>query len=223
MVLIYLLRKDNTGYDLKSLFLGAEATLGIITAAVVKLYPLPTEHQTAWLAVNSIGDVCHLLALSRRLSGDTVTSFEYISRQSLQLAQARVEGLHMPFVEPHAHQVLLELSGPKPWLRALSQTGYWPIPPERGSNFGAFVRPCPRRKNRLADRSNTMSQWPLVASPNTWQKSHRNSRRSVRIAPRSTVTSVMATCTTTFWRPSTKTPRYFGRSTQQQSAMPCVR
>ena len=105
-----LLRKDNTGYDLKSLFLGAEGTLGIITAAVVKLYPLPTEHQTAWLAVNSIGDVCHLLALSRRLSGDTVTSFEYISRQSLQLAQARVEGLHMPFVEPHAHQVLLDRS-----------------------------------------------------------------------------------------------------------------
>jgi len=106
------LRKDNTGYDLKSLFLGAEGTLGIITAAVLKLFPLPTEHQTAWLAVNSIEDVCQLLALSRRLSGDTVTSFEYISQQSMQLAQTHIDGLHIPFAEPHAHQVLLELSGP---------------------------------------------------------------------------------------------------------------
>jgi FAD/FMN-containing dehydrogenase len=108
------LRKDNTGYDLKSLFLGAEGTLGIITAAVLKLFPAPTEHQTAWLAVSSIDSVCELLGIARKLSGDTVTSFEYISEPSLQIAAQYIEDLHIPFSDSHPHQVLLELSAPLP-------------------------------------------------------------------------------------------------------------
>ncbi len=106
------LRKDNTGYDLKSLFLGAEGTLGIITAAVLKLFPAPTEHQTAWLALPDTVSVCKLLSLARRLSGDTVTSFEYISQASLQLVTGHIDGIQCPFTERHPHQVLMELSGP---------------------------------------------------------------------------------------------------------------
>jgi D-lactate dehydrogenase (cytochrome) len=106
------LRKDNTGYDLKSLFLGAEGTLGIITAAVLKLFPAPTEHQTAWLALPDTESVCKLLSLARRLSGDTVTSFEYISEASLQLVTGHIDGIQCPFTERHPHQVLMELSGP---------------------------------------------------------------------------------------------------------------
>ena len=77
------LRKDNTGYKVPSLYLGAEGTLGIITAAVLKLFPRPSEQQTAWLAVRDAAAACELLGLARSLSGDTVTSFEYISRASL--------------------------------------------------------------------------------------------------------------------------------------------
>lgn len=108
------LRKDNTGYNLKSLFLGAEGTLGIITAVVVKLFPLPTEHQTAWLAADSPAAVCQLLGLARSLSGDSVTSFEYVSQQALEIVAAHVEDSRIPFSNPYPHQVLLELSGPQP-------------------------------------------------------------------------------------------------------------
>jgi D-lactate dehydrogenase (cytochrome) len=106
------LRKDNTGYDLKSLFLGAEGTLGIITAAVLKLFPAPTEHQTAWLALPDTESVCKLFSLARRLSGDTVTSFEYISQDSMHLVTEQLDGIQCPFKKEHPHQVLMELSGP---------------------------------------------------------------------------------------------------------------
>ncbi|MGE4616843.1 MAG: FAD-binding oxidoreductase, partial [Gammaproteobacteria bacterium] len=77
------LRKDNTGYDLKRLFLGAEGTLGIITAAVVKLFPRTRSSCVAWAAVTNIEAACELLARLRAESGDTVTSFEYVSSLSL--------------------------------------------------------------------------------------------------------------------------------------------
>jgi len=108
------LRKDNTGYDLRSLFLGAEGSLGIITAAVVKLFPACTERQTAWLAAPDIESVCRLLGLCRKLSGDTVTSFEYISAASLELTRSHIEGIQVPLAGSHPHQVLLELSAPLP-------------------------------------------------------------------------------------------------------------
>ncbi len=106
------LRKDNTGYHLQQLFLGAEGTLGVITAAVLKLFPRPTEFQTAWLAVRDISAACELLPLARRSSGDCVTSFEYISGNSLALLGRHVDGLRPPLAGEH--HVLLELSGALP-------------------------------------------------------------------------------------------------------------
>ena len=108
------LRKDNTGYNLNALFLGAEGSLGIITAAVLRLFPRPTEHQTAWLAAPNIEAVCQLLVLARAESADTVTSFEYISLSALNFAANHIEGLQIPFDENYEHQVLIELSGPLP-------------------------------------------------------------------------------------------------------------
>ncbi len=105
------LRKNNTGYDLKSLFVGSEGTLGVITAAVLKLFPEPHARQTAWLAAPSAGAVCRLLARARRASGDRVVSAEYVSRQSLELVLAHVEGARDPLGEPHPHYLLLELAG----------------------------------------------------------------------------------------------------------------
>ena len=106
------LRKDNTGYHVKDLFLGAEGTLGIITCAVLKLFPRPTEFQTAWLQVPSIEAVCALLPAARGHSGDMVTSFEYISGQCVELLLEHTD-LKPPLPEAK-HQVLMELSGALP-------------------------------------------------------------------------------------------------------------
>jgi D-lactate dehydrogenase (cytochrome) len=106
------LRKDNTGYDLKSLFLGAEGSLGVITAAVLKLYPYPTEWQSAWLSAPDLDSVCRLLPLARQHSGDTLTSFEYVSAASMALANQHIEALRLPLESDHPHQVLLEISAP---------------------------------------------------------------------------------------------------------------
>src|SRR5690606_34334590 len=104
------LRKDNTGYDLKSLFVGAEGTLGLVTAAVLKLFPLPRARQTAWLAVSSPAAACALLGRARRESGDRVVSAEYISRASLELVLRHVGGARDPLESPHPHYLLLELA-----------------------------------------------------------------------------------------------------------------
>ncbi|HLF09914.1 MAG TPA: FAD-binding oxidoreductase [Gammaproteobacteria bacterium] len=104
------LRKDNTGYDLKALFLGAEGTLGVITAAVLKLFPEPRVRQTAWLAVASVDAACRLLGRARRESGDQVVSAEYVSRRSLDLVLKHVEGARDPLDTAHPHYVLLELA-----------------------------------------------------------------------------------------------------------------
>ncbi|MFK7888471.1 MAG: FAD-binding oxidoreductase [Gammaproteobacteria bacterium] len=104
------LRKDNTGYDLKNLFVGAEGTLGIITAAVVKLFPVPNARQTAFLAVADSAAACRLLGQARRQSGDAVTSFEYVSREALDLVLEHIDGTSDPLDERHEHYVLIELS-----------------------------------------------------------------------------------------------------------------
>ena len=104
------LRKDNTGYDLKNLFVGAEGTLGIITAAVLKLFPRPNARQTAFLAVQDPSAACRLLGMARRHSGDAVTSFEYVSRSALELVLEHIDGTSDPLDTAHDHYVLIELS-----------------------------------------------------------------------------------------------------------------
>jgi D-lactate dehydrogenase (cytochrome) len=103
------LRKDNTGYDLKSLFVGSEGTLGLITAAVLKLFPEPRARVTAWLAVPTVDAACRLLARARRDSGDQVVSAEYVARPALELVLAHVAGARDPLAAPHPHYLLLEL------------------------------------------------------------------------------------------------------------------
>src|SRR3979409_916665 len=78
------LRKDNTGYDLKQLFLGAEGTLGVITAAVLRLYPKPTATATAWIAVETPRAAVELLALLRERLGERLSAFELVSRNCLE-------------------------------------------------------------------------------------------------------------------------------------------
>lgn len=104
------LRKDNTGYDLKQLFIGSEGTLGIITAAVLKLYPAVRSRTTAWVALPSTQAAVDLIGRMRGLCGDRLTGFELMSRQSVEFVLRHVAGCNDPFAEVHPWYVLIELS-----------------------------------------------------------------------------------------------------------------
>jgi FAD/FMN-containing dehydrogenase len=104
------LRKDNTGYDLKQLFIGGEGTLGIITAATVKLFPKPREIETAFLGLSRIEDAMGLFERARAATADQLTAFELIPRAGIDLALAHVPGTLDPLTGRHPWYVLLELS-----------------------------------------------------------------------------------------------------------------
>jgi FAD/FMN-containing dehydrogenase len=104
------LRKDNTGYDLKHLFLAAEGTLGIITAAVLRLLPRPSARETAWLAVTSPADGVRLLSLMKARLGEQISAFELISRSIVEFLLAGVPGHDDP-LPGHPWYVLVEISG----------------------------------------------------------------------------------------------------------------
>ena len=104
------LRKDNTGYDLKQLFIGEEGTIGIITAAVCKLFPAPKDVQTAFVALRDLDAAIELLADARAASGDRVTSFELICRTPLDFAVRHIEGVTYPIEGDYAEYALFEFS-----------------------------------------------------------------------------------------------------------------
>ena len=102
------LRKDNTGYDLKQVFIGAEGTLGVITAAVLRLLPRPRERQTVWLAVPTPRAAVALLGLMRERLGDTVSSFELLSGGCVDLVLRYLPGARAPLARPAPWYVLAE-------------------------------------------------------------------------------------------------------------------
>lgn len=104
------LRKDNTGYDLRDLYIGAEGTLGIITAAVLKLFPRPASQLTALAAVQSPNDAIKLLNLAQQHGGASVTAFELISDLCVQLVRKHFPSISAPFQLQHPYYVLLEIS-----------------------------------------------------------------------------------------------------------------
>lgn len=104
------LRKDNTGYDLRDLFIGAEGTLGIITAAVLKLFPQPRAQLTALTAMESPDDALRLLSLAQEKCGAALTGFELMSDFCLQLVARHFPQMRLPFQQNHPQYVLLELS-----------------------------------------------------------------------------------------------------------------
>jgi FAD/FMN-containing dehydrogenase len=106
------LRKDNTGYDLRDLLIGSEGTLGIITAATMKLYPLPAARLTAWAAVPSLEHAVTLLGLAHRQLGSGLTGFEVMGQFALSLVARHMPQLRVPFIDDAAapYCVLLENS-----------------------------------------------------------------------------------------------------------------
>ncbi|MBT7450305.1 MAG: FAD-binding oxidoreductase, partial [Rhodospirillaceae bacterium] len=108
------LGKDNTGYALKQLFVGSEGSLGIITAAVLKLFPKPRETETAFCALSKLDDVTVLLNRARALSGDAVTAFELVPRIGLEFCTRHIDGVSDPLSEPHDWYTLIEFSTSRP-------------------------------------------------------------------------------------------------------------
>ncbi len=104
------LRKDNTGYHLRDLYIGAEGTLGIITGAVLKLHPAPKASITALAALPSPAHALRLLSLMQDRAGASLTGFELMSAFCLQLVHKHFPQLPQPFSQPHPQYVLLELS-----------------------------------------------------------------------------------------------------------------
>jgi FAD/FMN-containing dehydrogenase len=104
------LRKDNTGYDLRDLFIGSEGTLGIITAAVLKLYPLPSSQWTTLVATSDIPSAIALLGLFQKRAASLLTGFEMMTRESLDLCASHFPQMANPLQHNPPFTILIELS-----------------------------------------------------------------------------------------------------------------
>ena len=121
------LHKDNSGYDLRDLFIGAEGTLGVITAAVMKLVPAPRAHATATLALSSLADALALLNRLQGATGGTVEAFEYMPAAYLRrLAEARPD-ISLPFATIPAVTILVEIAATAPRDTSPQPDGSLPI------------------------------------------------------------------------------------------------
>src|SRR5947209_6314194 len=112
------LKKDNTGYDLRNLFIGAEGTLGIITAATLKLFPKPHAVETAFLGVKSPAAALKLLSISQNEAAGTLTSFELLSGIAVDFSIHHGIDIRDPLASKHPWYVLMELSSPRDDARA---------------------------------------------------------------------------------------------------------
>lgn len=108
------LRKDNTGYDLRDLFIGSEGTLGIITGAVLKLYPRPTGRATAWVGCDTPQQLTELLALLRSSCGERLVACEMLSAACMRLIVDYVDGARHPLEQPMPYNGLIELADTHP-------------------------------------------------------------------------------------------------------------
>ena len=107
------LKKDNTGYDLRNIFIGAEGTLGIITAATLKLFPKPRAVETAFVGLKSPDDALKLLGISRSEAAGSLTSFELIAAIAVEFSVRHGIGVRDPLTSRHPWYVLMELSSPR--------------------------------------------------------------------------------------------------------------
>ncbi|HEV7434249.1 MAG TPA: FAD-binding oxidoreductase [Pseudorhizobium sp.] len=104
------LKKDNTGYDLRDLFIGAEGTLGVITGAVLKLYPQPLGHQVALAGLASPADALRLFEKASNLCGTALTGFELMPRIGIEFTTRHIPGVRDPLSEPHPWYALIDIS-----------------------------------------------------------------------------------------------------------------
>jgi D-lactate dehydrogenase (cytochrome) len=119
------LRKDNTGYDLRQLFVGSEGTLGIITAATLRLFPAPAQREAAFAGVENPAAAVALLGRLRAVSGDNVIACELLPRFALELTLRHIPGCRDPLDAPHPWYLQVELASPAQgnWLREALESG----------------------------------------------------------------------------------------------------
>ncbi|UXX82464.1 FAD-binding oxidoreductase [Roseovarius pelagicus] len=132
------LHKDNSGYDLRHLLIGAEGTLGVITAAVLKLHPAPLAHATAMLAVENVNDALGLLNQLQRRTGGAVQAFEYMPRAYIDAHLERFPDAREPFSESHAINILLEIATTRPDEAQPGNDGQTPIAAHLEAALGAL-------------------------------------------------------------------------------------
>ena len=108
------LKKDNTGYDLKHLFMGSEGTLGLITAAVLKLFPKPRAIETAFIGLSDPRKALALLELTQDMAGPETKTFEFMARIGLDIVVRHAPGARDPLSSKHAWYILLELASQRP-------------------------------------------------------------------------------------------------------------
>jgi len=175
------LRKDNTGYDLKQLFIGGEGTLGIITAATVKLFPKPREVETAFLGLGRVEDAMRLFAEARAATADQLTAFELIPRAALDLALAHVPGTIDPLsarypgmCSSNCRRAKARAASAGCWSdcsarrssRVWSATGSSPRAEHRPKSCSAYAKRSSKRRFIRA-RSSMMSRCPSAAWPSS--------------------------------------------------------
>ena len=152
------LRKDNTGYDLRDLFIGAEGTLGVITGAVLKLFPQPKASITALVALAAPRDALALLTLMQDHCGASLTGFELMSDFCMRLVATHFPHLPTPFVKRHPQYVLLEVSSSESEEHAVGLL-------EAGARTGGRARPGRRRRAGHLQRPVARAVAPARAYP----------------------------------------------------------
>ena len=226
------LRKDNTGYDVKALFLGAEGTLGIITAASLRLFPRQLAHATALIAVPDVPAAVALLARVRAASSERTSSFELVPRGALELTVRHIPGVSDPFAKPYPWYVLCELSASRaaePLAELLAEVLGSAL--EAGEVLDAVIAASERERLALwkmrenipeAQRREGVGLKHDISVPVSCLRAVRGARRRLDRQPRCptgssspTGTRAMATCTSISARSRAPT-----RSTSSRAARP---
>ncbi|WP_454743805.1 FAD-binding oxidoreductase [Cupriavidus necator] len=144
------LRKDNSGYDLRQLYIGSEGTLGVITAATLRLFPPPASTMTAWISVPCAGAAIELLSLAQKQLGPTLTGFEIMGREAVALADKHFPQLRAPDAQAYPWHVVLEQSShlleatERPQFETMLEAGF-----ERALIADAIVAESAEQAKRL--------------------------------------------------------------------------
>jgi FAD/FMN-containing dehydrogenase len=155
------LRKDNSGYDLRDLFIGSEGTLGVVTAAVLRLFPQPRARATAFVALPGLEAALKLLQIVRGACADRVAAFEFLTRETMALILRHTPGLRAPFADIPAASVLVELSEDAVLAADLAQAkAFWRL---RESVSEALVREGKAAKHDVSTPVAAMARFVAAA------------------------------------------------------------